>query len=102
MNLLQANHFRIVGTSARFQSDHFYDIRYDWDHIAVVVGNESDGVRKEILDRCTDYVKIPMVQGQSSLNVAVASALLLYEYNRVNYHEKNVCKNLSKPVDIYK
>lgn len=27
-----------------------------------------------------------MVEGQSSLNIAVASALLLYEYNRVNFH----------------
>lgn len=86
MDMLHANHFRIMGTSAKFQSDNFYDVRYDLGNIAIVMGNESNGVRKEILDRCTDYVKIPMVEGQSSLNIAVASALLLYEYNRVNFY----------------
>ena len=62
------------------------DVQYDSDNIAIVIGNESNGVRKEILDRCTDYVKIPMAEGQSSLNIAVAAALLLYEYDRVLYH----------------
>lgn len=89
MDILHTNHFKIMGTSARFQSDNFYDVGYDSDNIAIVVGNESNGVRKEILDRCTDYVKIPMVEGQSSLNIAIASALLLYEYNRVNFHGRS-------------
>lgn len=86
MDILHDNHFKIMGTSARFQSSNFYDVQYDSDNIAVVIGNESNGVRKEILDRCTDYVKIPMVEGQSSLNIAVASALMLYEYDRIFYH----------------
>lgn len=89
MEILHANHFKIIGTSARFQSGNLYDVRYDADNIAIVIGNESNGVRKEILDRCTDYVKIPMVEGQSSLNIAVAAALLLYEYDRVNFYSKN-------------
>lgn len=89
MDILHANNFKIMGTSARFQSSNLYDIRYDADNIAIVIGNESYGVRKEILDRCTDYVKIPMVEGQSSLNIAVASALLLYEYDRVNFHSQS-------------
>ncbi len=86
MELLRGQNFKILGTSARFQSANLYDTRYDVPNLAIVVGNESSGVRKEILDRCTDFVKIPMAEGQSSLNIAVAAALMLYEYDRAVYH----------------
>ena len=85
MDLLRERGFKIWGTSARFESENFYDMDFSSDNLAVVVGNESNGVRKEILDKCTDYVKIPMVEGQSSLNIAVAAALVLYEYDRTFY-----------------
>lgn len=93
MKTLQEHHFKILGTSARFEASNFYDVCYSYDNIAVIVGNESNGVRKEILDRCTDYVKIPMVGGQSSLNVAVAAALVLYEYDRELYQGENKGRN---------
>lgn len=76
--------FKIIGTSAKFDSCRFYDVDYEYKNIAVVIGNESAGIRKEILELCTDYIKIPMVEGQSSLNIAVASALIMYEYVRNN------------------
>jgi len=85
MKTLQEHNFKIMGTSARFEASNFYDVGYDADNIAVIVGNESNGIRKEILDQCTDYVKIPMVDGQSSLNIAVAAALVLYECGRDFY-----------------
>ena len=88
METLRAHDFRIWGTSARFSASNFYDMRFTDQNIAVIVGNESNGVRKEILDLCTDYVKIPMVEGQSSLNIAVAAALVLYEYDREFYQTK--------------
>lgn len=80
---LKVNNFRIFGTSARFEASNFFDIDYSNKNNAIVIGNESNGVRKEILDKCTDYVKIPMAEGQSSLNIAVASALMMYEFNRM-------------------
>ena len=85
METLQEHNFKIMGTSARFEADNFYEAGYDAENVAVIVGNESNGVRKEILEQCTDYVKIPMVDGQSSLNVAVAAALILYECGRNFY-----------------
>ncbi len=85
METLQEHNFKIMGTSARFEADNFYEAGYDAENVAVIVGNESNGVRKEILEQCTDYVKIPMVDGQSSLNIAVAAALILYECGRNFY-----------------
>ena len=50
--------------------------------VALVVGNESVGIRPAILAACTDQVRIPMAPGQSSLNVGVAAGVLLYELVR--------------------
>jgi tRNA G18 (ribose-2'-O)-methylase SpoU len=45
----------------------------------IVVGNEGDGLSKSILDVCSTLVSIPMKNDVDSLNVANASAVLLYE-----------------------
>lgn len=47
--------------------------------IAVVMGNEGAGVRKEILDKCDKYLYIPMNKNCESLNVGVATSIILYE-----------------------
>lgn len=49
---------------------------------AIVVGNENTGISEQTRQRCTDLVRIPMAQGQSSLNVGVAAGVLLYELAR--------------------
>lgn len=91
-SILNANNFKIIGTSARFGVSNFYEINYGYDNIAVVVGNETNGVRKEILEKCNEYAKIPMAQGQSSLNIAVTSALFMYEYTRL-FSAELFCQN---------
>jgi len=45
----------------------------------IVVGNEANGVSEEILKICDKSVKIPIFGKAESLNVAVASALMLYK-----------------------
>ncbi|MCA9295394.1 MAG: RNA methyltransferase [Phycisphaerales bacterium] len=49
---------------------------------AFVFGAESTGVSPEVLARCAGVFHIPMAQGVPSLNVAVASAVMLYELRR--------------------
>ncbi len=49
---------------------------------AIVVGNENTGLSTEARQCCTELVRIPMAAGQSSLNVAVAAGILLYELTR--------------------
>ncbi len=49
---------------------------------AIVVGNEHTGISPEVRECCTGLVRIPMASGQSSLNVAVAAGVLLYELTR--------------------
>lgn len=47
--------------------------------IALVVGHESDGVSKEVLDLCDAIVEIPMFGVNISLNVMVSLGIVLYE-----------------------
>ena len=46
---------------------------------AIIMGNEGNGVKKDILDMCSDYIYIDMNKRCESLNVAVATSIILYE-----------------------
>ncbi len=46
--------------------------------IAIVVGNEVEGVSKEILSQSDVITEIPMLGKKESLNVSVATAVLLF------------------------
>ncbi len=47
--------------------------------IALVVGHETDGVSKEVLDICDAIVELPMFGVNISLNVMVSLGIVLYE-----------------------
>lgn len=49
---------------------------------ALVMGNEGNGVKESILDLCDDYVYIEMNKNVESLNVGVATSIILYEFNK--------------------
>ena len=44
-----------------------------------VMGNEGNGLRDEIAEKTTEYLKIPMQPKAESLNVAMATGILIYE-----------------------
>jgi 23S rRNA (guanosine2251-2'-O)-methyltransferase len=50
--------------------------------IAVIVGNEEKGIRKLSADKCDHLVRIPMKGKIQSLNVSVATGVLLFEILR--------------------
>lgn len=47
--------------------------------IVIVVGSEGDGISKLVKKQCDHMVSLPMVGSVSSLNVSVATGVLLYE-----------------------
>ena len=51
-------------------------------NFALVVGNEGNGVRDEILSVCNKNLYIEMNKNVESLNVAIAASILLYELGR--------------------
>lgn len=50
--------------------------------IAIVLGSESDGIRRLTAETCDALVTIPMFGSVESLNVSVASGICLYEARR--------------------
>lgn len=47
--------------------------------IAVIMGNEGDGLLDETINKCDYTVKIPMAEGVDSLNVAAAGAIAFWQ-----------------------
>jgi TrmH family RNA methyltransferase len=59
--------------------------------IALVIGNESNGVRPEIRDFSTSTVTIPMSGKTESLNAATAAGLMIYEiYRKKHYKQRSI------------
>lgn len=54
----------------------------DKDKFALIMGNEGTGLSKEIASMCDDFLYIDMNKKVESLNVAVATSILLYEMNK--------------------
>jgi 23S rRNA (guanosine2251-2'-O)-methyltransferase len=50
--------------------------------VALVLGSEGRGVRRLVREACDGEVSVPMLGAVDSLNVSVASAVLLYEARR--------------------
>ena len=50
--------------------------------VALVMGNEGKGVRRNVLEHCDRTVSIPMFGHVDSFNVATATAVLCYEIRR--------------------
>lgn len=48
-------------------------------NFAIVVGNEGNGISKEMFEMADKVVKIPMDEHAESLNVAVASSIMMYK-----------------------
>lgn len=51
-------------------------------NVALVLGNEGKGVRRNVLEHCDRVVTIPMTGHVDSFNVATAAAVLFYEVRR--------------------
>ena len=50
--------------------------------VAIVLGNEGKGVRRNVLEHCDRVITIPMTGHVDSFNVATAAAVLCYEVRR--------------------
>jgi 23S rRNA (guanosine2251-2'-O)-methyltransferase len=71
--------FEIVGLEAG--GDSLFDCELP-ERIAVVVGNETDGLSEEVRAACHRSVSLPLANGVESLNVAVAASVVAYEMVR--------------------
>lgn len=76
---MKDNGFEVVVTSLD-TNNNIYNIQYN--KKVVVIGNEANGVSKEVQDLADKKVKIPMLGKTESLNAGVAAGIMIYEYVR--------------------
>ncbi|SFU28180.1 RNA methyltransferase, TrmH family [Clostridium sp. DSM 8431] len=79
---LKEKGFSILATSLEGEKDFFNEDLSG--KIAISVGNEGNGVSEEVYNISDKKVKIPMPGGAESLNVAIASSIIIYEKVRQN------------------
>ncbi len=78
------NGLQLVGTSDKAASD-YTEIEYR-DPVILLMGSERSGMSPEEFKACDEIAAIPMMRSSDSLNLAVATGVMLYEI--FNCHRK--------------
>lgn len=82
INKLKSEEVPVYGTRVNYGIDVKSLKEKDRRKYALVVGNEGNGVSEEVLDICDEYLYIDINENTESLNVAIATSILLYELDR--------------------
>lgn len=72
----------IYGTRVEYGEDIRTLTNRDKEKYALIMGNEGRGVSEDILDLCDKFIYIELDKDVESLNVSIATSILLYELNR--------------------
>jgi 23S rRNA (guanosine2251-2'-O)-methyltransferase len=78
---LQQGGFWVYGADAEGDSLPTFDLK---GKVAIVLGSEGSGIRRNVLDHCDRKLAIPTKGHLESLNVATAAAVIAYEVARQN------------------
>lgn len=76
--IFKAQGMQILATNFSDKAVDYRDIDYTKPTV-IIMGNERDGLSQEGLDLADKHIIIPMMGMVQSLNVSVASALIMYE-----------------------
>lgn len=76
---MKKHKIKVYATDLRTDKS-IYDV--DYNKSAIVIGNEANGVSEDVLKESSERIKIPMLGKTESLNVAVATSIILYQVYR--------------------
>jgi 23S rRNA (guanosine2251-2'-O)-methyltransferase len=74
---LKDSGIEVIGVTEKAKRYHFE--KSYMDPVAFILGNEYEGIAWDYLRECNDSVRIPMVGTIDSLNVSVATGIVLFE-----------------------
>jgi tRNA G18 (ribose-2'-O)-methylase SpoU len=77
INTLKNDDFKIIGLEQSENSQDYKKVKLT-DKILFIVGNEVEGIEKNILKLCDVVAEIPMKGDKESLNVSVAFGVALF------------------------
>jgi len=76
---LKESDFEIISLEQDEKSIDYKNLKTENEKIALVVGSETGGIQKEVLNLCDQITEIPMLGLKESLNVTIAFAILAYK-----------------------
>ena len=77
---LKKQGYFIIGVEQTTQSVPLQDFSMPEKPIAVIFGNEIDGLQSEVLELCNVCIEIPQAGTKHSLNVSVAAGIVLWHF----------------------
>lgn len=77
IKILKEQGYKIYATELNEEAISFKDIEKS-ERIAIIMGNEGQGVSKELIELADNPVFIPMLGNSESLNVAVAAGIVMF------------------------
>lgn len=76
--------YKIIAVELTDKKRLYTDIKKEEFPIAIVLGNELSGIDDDIISLCDDSIEIPMYGIKHSLNVSVATGVILYELCKIH------------------
>lgn len=75
---LRQKNIRLVGLEQGSSAHPLHETRFSGDSIALLAGNEVDGIAPDLQKQCSTLVEIPMCGQKESFNVSAAVAMALH------------------------
>lgn len=81
---LKENNYEVIALEQATKSINLADFNPSKNKLAILLGNELDGLSNEVLKMCDAITEIPMLGDKESLNVAVAAGICIYKFSIAN------------------
>ncbi|MDR0675111.1 MAG: RNA methyltransferase [Mycoplasmataceae bacterium] len=76
---LHEQEFKVYATVVSLSAKKLNNVDFNHNSIAIVFGNEGNGLKTDILKICDEAIYIPIDSNINSLNVSVAVGIILYQ-----------------------
>lgn len=85
----KTNGYKVIGIEQTTASASLLSYTFDTnDPLALIFGNEVQGISSAALDLCDGWIEIPQAGTKHSFNVAVTAGIVAWEYYRQYQHSK--------------
>ena len=76
---LKTNGYHIMGIEQADKSSQLNDFTLSNKPIAVIMGNEVNGVSQDVIDICDEVLEIPQFGTKHSLNISITTGIIIWE-----------------------
>ena len=82
---LKVNGYQIIGIEQANKSTNLNEFNITKKPIAIVLGNEVNGVDENVINVCDDVIEIPQFGTKHSLNISITAGIVIWQlWNKLN------------------